>query len=188
MAHHHFPWTDAFLAALAEFPVLSHAAAAVGIDRTTAWRRMQADNAFALEVQEAMEAGVDRAEREAFRRGVVGFEEPVTSQGQLTYLVERDEAGQPIMVDHDEVYTDSEGDVHVRKRRVAKLVMGPNGQPVPLTVRKHSDPLLALILKGRRKNLYAERIEQTGANGGPVRGTIVIATGVPRADDFSDLA
>ena len=43
-----------------------------------------------------------------------------------------------------------------------------DGKPVWLTVRKPSDALLALLLKGRRKSVFADRTELTGANGGPV--------------------
>jgi hypothetical protein len=35
--------------------------------------------------------------------------------------------------------------------------------------RVYSDALMALILKGRRKKVYAERTEVTGADGGPVQ-------------------
>lgn len=45
----------------------------------------------------------------------------------------------------------------------------------------YSDSLLALLLKGRRKRVFAERIEQTGADGGPVQSRTVIVTGVPDA-------
>ena len=53
----------------------------------------------------------------------------------------------------------------------------------------YSDSLLALLLKGRRKKVFAERIEQTGADGGPVKTQqVVIATGVPgQVPDFDDL-
>jgi hypothetical protein len=37
--------------------------------------------------------------------------------------------------------------------------------------RVYSDALLALILKGRRKKVYADRTELTGADGGPVATT-----------------
>lgn len=43
----------------------------------------------------------------------------------------------------------------------------------------YSDSLLALLLKGRRKKVFAERVEQTGADGGPVQSSVTIATGVP---------
>jgi hypothetical protein len=53
----------------------------------------------------------------------------------------------------------------------------------------YSDSLLALLLKGRRKKVFAERIEQTGADGGPVKTQqVVIATGVPgQVPDLDDL-
>lgn len=36
-------------------------------------------------------------------------------------------------------------------------------------IREFSDTLAVLTMKGRRKHVYAERIEQTGPNGGPVQ-------------------
>jgi hypothetical protein len=160
MSHHTFPWQEAFLAALREMPIVQHACNAVGIERCTAYRARQASETLAKAWEEAMEAGIDRAEQEAFRRGVVGFLEPVVHQGQLQFVYER--------------YLDDDGKEAFRK------VLDANGQPVPLTVRKHSDPMLALILKGRRKTVYAERTELTGANGGPVtQQQLTVVTGVP---------
>jgi hypothetical protein len=169
MAHHHFDWKPAFLAALRELPVIAHACKAVGIERSTAYRAREADQAFADAWDDAQEDGIDRAEQEAFRRGVVGFEEPVLDKGRLAYRYER--------------YEDEEGAEHYR------LVLDEHGQPVPLTVRKHSDALLALYLKGRRKSVYAERKELTGADGAALPATqVLIATGVPSDNDFTDLA
>jgi hypothetical protein len=53
----------------------------------------------------------------------------------------------------------------------------------------YSDSLLALLLKGRRKKVFAERVEQTGADGGPIKSQqVVIATGVPgQVPDLDDL-
>lgn len=148
MSHHLFPWHDAFLAALREVPIVQHACNAVGIERCTAYRARLADEAFAKAWEEAMEAGVDRAEQEAFRRGVVGFHEPVIDKGRLCFVYER--------------YLDESNQEQWRMK------LDDQGQPIPLTVRKHSDPMLALILKGRRKSVYADRTELTGADGGPV--------------------
>lgn len=148
MAHHHFDWKPAFLAALRELPVIAHACKAVGIERSTAYRAREADQAFADAWDDAVEEGIDRAEQEAFRRAVVGFEEPVIDKGRLAYRYER--------------YEDEDGAEHYR------LQLDANGQPIPLTVRKHSDALLALYLKGRRKKVYADRTEVTGPEGGPV--------------------
>ena len=160
MSHHTFPWRNAFLAALREMPIVQHACNAVGIERSTAYRARLADETLAKAWDEAMEAGIDKAEQEAFRRGVVGFEEPVIDKGRLAYAYER--------------YLDDDGQEQWRMR------LDANGQPIPLTVRKHSDPMLALILKGRRKSVYAERTELTGANGGPVTSrALTVVTGVP---------
>lgn len=176
MAQHPFPWRDSYLAALRELPVIKHACEAVGIDRTTAWRAREADDDFAKDEQEAMEEGVDRAEQEAFRRGVVGFDEPVIDKGRLAYRYER--------------YVDGAGSEHYRP------LLDDNGQPVPLTVRKHSDAMLALVLKGRRKKVYAERTEITGADGAPMqidettrsaRVAQLLALAKQRSD-FEDLA
>jgi hypothetical protein len=168
MAEKHFDWKPAFLAALRELPVIKHACVAVGIDRTTAWRTRKSDEAFAEAWDAAMEDGIDRAEQEAFRRGVVGFEEPVIDKGRLAYRYER--------------YLDDDGAEHYR------LMLDDHGQPIPLTVRKHSDALLGLVLKGRRKSVYAERKELTGADGAALPAAqVIIATGVP-SDDFGDLA
>lgn len=116
-----YDWKALFLVALAEVPVIAHACKAAGVNRVTAWRARETDPEFAKAWDDAMEEGIDRAEQEAFRRAVVGYEKPVWYKGELVG---------------------------------AETV--------------HSDALLALILKGRRKKLYAERTELTGADGGPV--------------------
>lgn len=46
-----------------------------------------------------------------------------------------------------------------------------------------SDSLLSLLLKGRRKRVFAERVETTGADGGPVQTRAVVVTGVPNEID-----
>lgn len=149
MANKPFDWKPVYLEALRNVPVYRHACEVAGVDRATAWRAREADPAFAEAEREALEEGIDRAEQEAFRRAVVGFEEPVIDKGRVAYRYER--------------YEDEEGKEQYR------LVLDANGQPVPLTVKKHSDTLLALFLKGRRKKVYAERTEITGAEGGPVQ-------------------
>jgi hypothetical protein len=152
MSNKPFDWKPPYLAALREIPVIRHACEAAGIDRTTVWRLRKDDEAFAEAEEAAMEEGVDRAEKEAFRRGIVGFEEPVIDKGRVAYRYERYE----------------EEDVNGIKQEKWRMCLDENGQPIPLTVRKHSDAILALVLKGRRKKVYADRTELTGAEGAPV--------------------
>ena len=184
MAKHPYPWRDAFLAALREYPVIRHACETVDVVRSTAWRAREADPEFAAAWDDALEEGVDRAEQEAFRRAVVGFEEPIVHQGRLSYRYERYEV------------PDVDGNLQEKWRQV----LDANGQPVPLTTRKHSDSLLNLILKGRRKKAYADRTELTGADGAPMqidettrsaRVAQLLAIAERRkadADNFGDLA
>lgn len=153
MANKPYDWKPIFLQALRTVPVVTHAATAAGIERSTAWRARQENEQFAQDWDDAMEAGIDRAEQEAFRRAVVGFEEPVVHQGRLQFLYERYE----------------EEDVNGVKTEKWRMVLDDKGQPIPLTTRKHSDALLAMYLKGRRKKVYADRTELTGAEGGDLK-------------------
>lgn len=152
-----YDWKPIFLASLREVPVVSRAATAAGVDRTTAYAARDTDEQFTKAWDEAMEDGVDVAEAEAFRRAVQGFEEPVVYQGSITPRMAPmfDVDGKPVIDD-------------VTKTQKWGPVLDENGVPVPLTVRRHSDTLLTVILKGRRKKVYAERTELTGADGGPV--------------------
>jgi hypothetical protein len=128
-------WTDAFLAHLAECGILTDAAAAAGVDRSTVFRRRQVDEEFDAAVCDAMEAAADKLEAEARRRALEGVEEPVYQGG---------------------------------------LLVG--------TKRVYSDTLMALLLKGRRKKVFAERTELTGADGGPVKAQVLVVTGVPAGE------
>lgn len=154
MAHHPFDWKPVFLAALREVPVVSRACAAVGIERSTAYRARETDEGFGQAWDDAMEEGIDKAEQEAFRRAVEGTEKGVWHQG--------------VLVGSERVY---------------------------------SDALMALILKGRRKKVFAERTEVTGADGGPVAQVDETAKAAriaqlmalaqerrARMDEFGDLA
>lgn len=77
------------------------------------------------------------------------------------------------------------------RRRALEGVEEPvyQGGQLVGTKRVYSDALLALLLKGRRKKVFAERVEQTGADGGPIKSQqVVIATGVPgQVPDLDEL-
>ena len=160
MAYTNFDWKPAFLAALREVPVLRHGCDVTGVHRTTVHKAREANPEFDKAVEQAMEDGVDRAEQEAFRRAVVGYEEPVIHQGNVTPMMA------PVFgVDGEPVIND------LTQTQKWAPVLDQTGRPVPLTIRKHSDSLLSLVLKGRRKKVYADRTELTGADGGPVATT-----------------
>jgi hypothetical protein len=148
-------WKPIFLAFLRDVPVVSSAVFAAGLDaRSTAYRARETDPEFAAAWDDAMETGVDMAEREAFRRAVEGYEDPVVDKGQLCYRMQR-------------VLTEDPDNPDGPAKVSWTPILGPDGQPIPLTVRKHSDSLLTLFLKGRRKKVYSDRTEITGPDGGP---------------------
>ena len=146
-------WINPFLDALARTGVYARAARMVGVPYGTMMRRKAVDEDFSAAVDEAMKEAVDGAEAELWRRAVSGVEEPIVHQGGFTYLLQRDERGHPVI--------DEEG------RPVYEL--DDEGRPKIATTRKYSDSLLALLLKGRRKDVFSERQEITGADGGPVQ-------------------
>lgn len=159
-------WCAPFLLALAQVPVVRYACEAAGIERTTVWRYRQSNPAFEAAYKDAIDSGDDKAEREAFRRGVEGYEEPVLHQGQMTPVWMRDTKGNVVTDEYDTGRKHDDGSPVIGRRPVQ--ARDADGNLQWLTVRKHSDQLLTLILKGRRKAIYAERTEITGADGGPV--------------------
>lgn len=142
-------WKAAFLQALSEVPVVTHACQLADIVPSTAYRARDADGEFAEAWGKALEDGIDRAEAEAFRRAVSGYEEPVIHKGQVVpkMVVQRDEEGAVVL------------DPDTGIPRMVPL-LDERGLIVPLTVRKYSDRLLEVLLKGRRKSIYSERIDQ----------------------------
>ena len=74
-------WEKAFITALAEFGVVSHACAAAKIDRSTAYLQRKKYEDFAEAWKEALEIAADALELEARRRAYEGVEEPVYGRG-----------------------------------------------------------------------------------------------------------
>lgn len=185
MAPKPYDWKPIFLAALRDMPIIRHACDAVDVNRTTAWRAREADEGFAKAWDDALADGIDRAEQAAYKRAVDGFEEPVIDKGRLAYRYER----------YTVTHTHAETGEQVEEEKW-RMVLDANGQPIPLTVRKHSDALLSLILKGRRKEVYADRTELAGVEGQPLaldsgaRAARIaqLMEAAKARKDFSDLA
>lgn len=150
-----YNWKPIFLAALRDMPVVRHGCEAAGINRSTASRAREADKQFATDWDDAMEEGIDKAEQAAYARGADGWDEPVIDKGRLAYRYER--------VTTKETHAETGKEVETETWR---MILDDKGQPVPLTVRKHSDALLVKVLAARRASYRTERTELTGADGG----------------------
>jgi hypothetical protein len=74
------PW-KVFLNCIAALPSRKQAFEKSGLSRWEVHQRLNDDRAFAAKFMEAWEMGVDALEDEAVRRAVLGWYEPVFSQG-----------------------------------------------------------------------------------------------------------
>jgi hypothetical protein len=150
-------WWRPYFAAIAENGGFKVAAArTVGIDRSTPTQYLkdhpQFLPLFEAMMQEAMDAASDDLMAEAKRRGGPGFEEPVIHQGRLMYRICAG-AGTPGELEGEEKRAECPY-CHVPLFLVAGAfpehpALDGNGQPIPLTVRKHSDTLLMFTLNAR---------------------------------------
>jgi hypothetical protein len=150
-----------FLELYAQHGVFARAARDCGIPTQWLRRKIETDETFRQAFQEADELFVDTLESEAYRRAMIGHEEVQTYRGQKVF-------------DTETVRVINENGVETVESR---LKFDSEGKAVPLVLRRKSDTLLAMMLEGRRKKVYAKRIEQTGAEGAPLNVTVV--TGVP---------
>ena len=83
-----------FLKALAETGIVRTAAEIAGTSRTRVYELRKQDTAFASAWEEAEEQAADALEAEAWRRAVLGVQEPLVSSGKVV----RDDDGQPIAI------------------------------------------------------------------------------------------
>jgi hypothetical protein len=198
------PWVAPFLEQLTDTGNVSASARSVGVSSTSVYALRKTDADFAAAWDQALEDAADTLEAEARRRAVQGVQEPVVYQGQLTPVWERDANGDLVMEDYETIappgLKDDEGNpvLKITNQRPVQA-RDEHGRPMWLTVTKYSDALLALLLKGRRKKVFADRTELTGADGAPVaidestrvaRVAQLLAIAEKRAagDDFTDLA
>lgn len=83
------PWESAFLAALAQYGVVTHAADAAGVSRYVAYDLRSAAPDFAKSWDDAREQCLDRLERLAIERVEQGWEEPVYQGGAMVGTIRK---------------------------------------------------------------------------------------------------
>lgn len=144
-----------FLAELAAHGRVATACRAAGLDRSDTYKTKDRDPEFAKQWDDALELFIDSLEGAARLRAVEGLDEPLSHQGQLSYEFQRN----------------PDGSVKKDESGFPLLVLDAQGRPKPVTVKKYSDSLLALMLKAKRKREYgdASKVELTGADGGALK-------------------
>src|SRR6266478_1646160 len=85
---------ERFLRVLAETGIVSTAVEIAGTSRTRVYELRKRNSGFAAGWEEAEERAADALEAEAWRRAVVGVQEPLVSGGKVV----RDDDGQPIAI------------------------------------------------------------------------------------------
>lgn len=187
------PWVVPFLQQLAIDGNVSRAARVAAVSSTQVYALRKQDADFAEAWRIALEDAGDNLVAEARRRAVDGVNEPIVYQGSFSYEYERDDEGSLVIERYDTGEIDKEGKPVMGSRPKVLIV---DGRPVVATVNKKSDSLLALLLKGFKKQMFADRTELTGAEGEPVaidestraaRIAQIMALAQQRKD-FSDLA
>jgi hypothetical protein len=118
---------ERFLEALRQDPTVSLACEIAGIARKTVYRWREQSETFAEQWDEAVERGKDVARSSIYKRGILGWDEPIVSMGQIVYAMEPalDDAGKPI---------------YERGKPLMRTVK-------PLTTHKWSDSLALLYAK-----------------------------------------
>lgn len=131
----------AFLKAYVEAGgIVASAARLARVHRSDHYLWLKQEAAYAAAFADAHEEACELHEAEVYRRGVVGIQEPVVYQGELTWLP---------------------------KFEKGKLVTDQMGRPVrtnvPLTIRKYSDNLLMFRTKALMPDKYREQVNVSGS-------------------------
>lgn len=103
---------EAFLESLKSDPNVSLACDVAEISRDTAYRWRSESEDFAKQWDTALERTKDVARSSIYRRGILGWDEPVVSMGQAVYEYE------PILDENGEQILDSKGKPLTRKTKM----------------------------------------------------------------------
>ena len=146
----------AFLAAYGESASITTAAEAADVARQSHYDWMKDNEDYQTAFREARSRAIDLLEQEAIRRAYHGVDEPVFHQGQLCYRAEDlDENGKP--------------------------------QPgvTPLAIRRYSDRLMEILLRGNKPDIYRDRssVEVTGKDGTPLMNVAMMDRILRETDD-----
>lgn len=122
---------EAFIAGLSSGLSVTGAAARANIPRRTAYDWRDADEKFRARWDDALEAGTDILEDEAFRRAYEGCDEPVVAMGRVA----KNDDGTQLRI---RKYSDTLMALLLKARRKSKFrenvsqeLSGPDGAPLP---------------------------------------------------------
>jgi intein/homing endonuclease len=133
------------IANFAETGRIDLACAAAGVDRTRHYDWLK-DPKYRAAFEQARERAVDLLEAEAWRRAREGVEEPIVQGGRR--VVEA--------IDVPEL--DGDG------KPTGKMVKVERA----LVIRRYADQVLMFLLKGRKREVYGDKLEASGKDGSPL--------------------
>lgn len=141
---------ETFLVAFARSANVSQSAKRAHISRDTVYEWLARDEPFRTRYEHADADAQDVLRKEAFRRAVVGVNEPLTNGQGLIYEME------VVLGKDGEPALDDRGRPKLRRGKIA-------------TVKKYSDGLLQTMLKARVPEYRDKKqVEVSGPNGGPI--------------------
>lgn len=147
-------WKSIVLAQMALGEMVTDAAKSALVTRAAVYKAREEDDAFAEAFKDAEEQGTDLLEKEGRHRAMVGTDDPVIHRGELCW-----------------VWIDAQGNLlpPTKKGR-------PKGakRRIPLTIKKKSDGILMMMLRGRRPQVYGDHIHHT--TDGTMKPTTIILT------------
>ena len=158
--------------AFAKQPFVTTASATAKVHRTTVAYWCKHDPVFAEKVEAQRESWVDQVESAAFDRAVNGVESYVTCKDGLVYTPALDDQGNLIIVGAGDPVLDPVTGQPILDSQGNPVLSIGRPKMVPVTERKYSDSLAALILKSNRRDLYGDKQEIKHSGGVSMFGDI----------------